>query len=99
MTADRAPFFKQICQKMSHSYGGVEFFSKFRSFAATLDKDCNDLKSRIENDEVSTDSEGRSHLILREILADVQKFKVAFEAVVYEWFIECFMYTLQASLT
>lgn len=77
MTADRAPFFKQSLSKMAHS--GVEFFSQLRTFAATLDKDCNEIKSRIENDEVSTESEGRSHLILRETLVDVQKFKVSLQ--------------------
>ncbi|KAK3735820.1 hypothetical protein QZH41_019921 [Actinostola sp. cb2023] len=54
---------------------GEEFFSKFRSFASTLGKDCNELKSKIENNEISSETEGRSHLILREILADAQKFK------------------------
>ncbi|KXJ22818.1 uncharacterized protein LOC110251747 [Exaiptasia diaphana] len=55
---------------------GAEFFSQLRSFTKNLDKDCHELKSKIENEEIPSCSEGRAHLILREILSDVQHFKV-----------------------
>ncbi|EDO44070.1 predicted protein [Nematostella vectensis] len=52
-----------------------EFFSRFRHFGSSLDKDCSDLKTRLEEPSEGSNNEGRCHVVLREILSDVVELK------------------------
>ena len=61
----------------------LQFFSKFRQLASTLDRDCHQLSSDLENSEASAENENRSCLLLREILADTRNLKVGGSIVLF----------------